>query len=76
MAVDDRLRQPGRARRVQHPQRVIERARARIAAARSGPASRSSQRQLARAAADGVAVEIRDQDRPLQRRQLGSQLGR
>ena len=25
MPVDDRLRQPGRARRVEHPQRVVER---------------------------------------------------
>ena len=67
--VDDRLRQPGRARRVEHPQRVVER-HGLEPQRLGGTGEEVVPRQHVRSG-DGIGVEIREEDRPLERRQLG-----
>ena len=64
LPLDDRLRQAGRPRRVEHPERVVER--------QPLGGQRSRLQELVPVA---LAAEVRQHERPLERRDLPLQLG-
>ena len=76
MAVHDRLRQPRRARAVEHPERMIRRHAARTRAARPRRWRRSSSQPSASPspAERRIRVEVAEHDRVLDRRQRREQL--
>ena len=75
MAVDDRLRQPGRARAVEHPERVVERhlLEGELSLLPAGARGRPSG-SLAEAGERRLRVEVAEQHRVRDRRQRGEQL--